>query len=199
MRKLLLILLCCFIGGCASYKQLQLNYKLDAPKEKIYQNEHHQKIAVTVDDKRDPIDNRLILQNSGPYQNTSVEGGYIAEEPISSILKKGFYDGFKQMNYNVVGVNSSRYEFVCDINDVNYKNVSNLFIKDLIVEINVTNYLFDNKLGRVIWEENLTGRGKINNFFGSGNSTNEIKNAFCLAITDLIRKTQRSRIFRLSN
>lgn len=196
MKKSLLIafLGCIFLSGCGFVtEKLPLNYEFNKSAGMVYQIKQNQKIAVNVDDKRDINDPKFIMHKVGAGPQLS--GGYIAEKPIVDIVKSAISSGLQQMNLTISIPNDSRYDFNCDINSIESKLIMGFANCTSVIEINIHGYLFDKRTKKIVWQEIVTGRGKITYAW---QTDNDLRNAFNSALTDLVWKIQNSRTFRMA-
>ena len=193
-KKILIVFISgVLLAGCSFTRNnsQRLDCVPDKSGEKVYQIKQRTKININVVDKR-KIDNQSsIIGHYGPGRrmiNT-------VEKPVSNIVKSFICDGLHKMNFDVVDKKTSRYVLNCNINNVGFggeeKGIASL---STTTKISLHCYLYDNKTHKILWQERIVGAGQQNSRFLWLDK--ERRASFCFALTDLVKKIQKSQTFR---
>jgi hypothetical protein len=177
-----------FLSGCAMTKEnLALNYHLDANSGGILKVSHAEKVSVSVQDKRDVEDPRLIIHKQNMYNNVT-SGGYLAEKPLANIVKEALSTGLNQMGYSLS--NRSKYLFDCELIEVKPKYVMGWVQGTVGVQVELNIRVYNEISHAIVWQDIIRGHGSVITAWG-GNDT--LKAAFNKALTNAIRQLQNSK------
>lgn len=177
------------LSGCAfTDDSLKVNYQQTAVSTHALYSKQHTALAVaTVRDSRDVSNPRMLIHKENMLGETT-SGGYLAGQNVSTIVRTSLVKGLRQVGYQIKPM-SAPYQLQTSLEDVNLQVVMGVIKGDVDINTRVAFVLIDSHQGTVLWQDSITGHGKVTTAWG-GDKT--IAQAFNYSLQDVVRQLQES-------